>query len=115
MSVNWDKKQLNAARELYGSIVDIKFPEIPPESGLPEIKNLVTKYTGLIDGYFSSVTEVSNAVHLMGEFTFTYNLVEELRKKNITVIASTTKRNIVKENNGSKISQFQFVRFRNYY
>ncbi|MGQ9799960.1 MAG: hypothetical protein ACUVRG_11875, partial [Ignavibacterium sp.] len=54
-----------------------------------------------------------NAVHLMGEFTFVYNLVNLLKKKNIKVIVSTTDR-IVEESDGKKIVIFQFVRFREY-
>ncbi|MGQ9848195.1 MAG: hypothetical protein ACUVQP_11950, partial [Bacteroidales bacterium] len=54
-----------------------------------------------------------NAVHLMGEFTFVYNLVNLLKKKNIKVIVSTTDR-IVEESDGKKIVTFQFVRFREY-
>lgn len=49
----------------------------------------------------------------MGEMNFTYALVSKLKAHNIRCVASTTKRETVEEN-GVKISKFNFVRFREY-
>ena len=53
------------------------------------------------------------AVHIMGEMNFTYALVNKLKANGIKCVASTTKRETVEEN-GVKISKFNFVRFREY-
>ena len=51
---------------------------------------------------------------------FTYNVVDLaklfLKKelKNIICIASTTKRNVIEKEDGTKISIFEFVQFREY-
>ena len=52
-------------------------------------------------------------VHIMGEMTFTFAMVNALHKKGITCIASTTER-ISSEENGVKTSEFKFVQFRKY-
>jgi hypothetical protein len=53
------------------------------------------------------------AVHLMGEMTFTFRLVTMLQAAGIPCIASTTHRT-VEERDGKKIVQFEFVQFRPY-
>jgi len=55
----------------------------------------------------------NNAVHIQGEFTFVFALVSLLLNHNIKCIASTTSRNVIEEN-GKKITEFQFVKFREY-
>jgi hypothetical protein len=54
-----------------------------------------------------------DAVHIMGEMTFTFALVNLLKEVGIKCIASTTKRN-VEEIDGKHVSTFQFVQFREY-
>jgi len=49
----------------------------------------------------------------MGELTFTFNVVKNLAVRKIKCVASTTERN-VKEIDGKKITEFKFVRFREY-
>lgn len=50
----------------------------------------------------------------MGEMTFTYALVKRLKEAGIRCVASTTKRICTENADGSRTSQFNFVRFRDY-
>ena len=55
-----------------------------------------------------------NAVHLMGEQTFCFALLNYVGVDKIPFYASTTERNVIELENGSKQSVFKFVRFRRY-
>lgn len=112
-SKNWSLKQTEAAFESYGKIVDIEFPKINPNADDNEIERLSEKYLHLCVDKLKSVNGDNNAVHVMGELTFTFALVAKLLKRNIVCVASTTERNSF-ENGGKKISEFKFVRFREY-
>ncbi|HRW21917.1 MAG TPA: CRISPR-associated protein [Bacteroidales bacterium] len=111
---NWDKKQTEAAQTAYGSIIDLRFPQIDPEWDIEQIINIAVKYFKKIDIELKKSTENNNAVHLMGELTFCFCLASLLQKNEITCIASTTKRNVT-ENVGVKTSVFEFVKFRKYF
>lgn len=112
-SANWTAKQFNAAVKKYSEIIDLPFPHISPHSTKSQVikkaKSYSTKCVKLIDNSSSK----PNALHIMGELTFTFYLVNILKSKKIKCIASTTKR-LVEEVNQSKTSYFQFIRFREY-
>ena len=105
----WDEKQLNAAMQLSGDgrIIDISFPDIDPEWDESKIDELAKEYCQKVLSFDVDV------VHLMGEFTFVYRLINLLKQKNIKIVASTTKRESV-EKDGVKTSIFKFVKFREY-
>ena len=104
----WTEEQQKLAEELYGEIVDIPFPNVPPEASEENIAQLADEYLNKI------LPLKPEAVHIQGEFTFTYRMVKILTEKNIKCIASTTNR-IMKENaDGSRTYNFEFVRFREY-
>ena len=113
-SANWSSEQLDAAR-VYGSIIDMPFPNIAPAGDGEYIQSLCEEYLRKIDGTCKDVAcNVSTiAVHIMGEMTFTFAMVKALQGKGTTCIASTTER-VTKEENGVKTSEFRFVSFRNY-
>lgn len=104
-SSNWTEEQLAAAG---GRVVDMPFPQIKPDGDEEYIANLA-------DEYYEKIlnTEGVTTVHLMGEMNFTFALVAKLKAHGIRCVASTTQRETVEEN-GLKISKFQFVRFREY-
>jgi hypothetical protein len=114
-SSKWSKEQIEAAENTYGSIVDLEFPVIFPFSDLTEVEQIVEKYFFKIKNILIQSKDENNTVHLMGEFTFTHNLLEILKKNNINAVASTTSREVCEDKNGTKISKFNFIRFRNYY
>ena len=55
-----------------------------------------------------------NAVHVMGEMTFVYQFVQKISEQGVECLAATSRRIVVEENNGTKVSRFEFVRFRAY-
>lgn len=110
----WQENQISTAKTKYGEIVDIAFPLIPPEEGLEFIHNIANEYLEKIEEKIKKTSDYENAVHIMGELTFTYVLVNKLREKGIKAIASTTRRDVVETAEG-KLSKFSFVRFREYF
>lgn len=107
-SEKWAEKQRKAAKSVYGSILDMPFPQVPPESSMDEVNKMVNDYTNKIMEYQPV------AVHIMGELTFTFSLVDQLMNRGISCIASTTQRNVEEEEDGVRKVRFEFVRFREY-
>lgn len=70
------------------------------------VKECVETVLGLMEG--------DTVVHVMGEMTFTHNLVNALKERGLTCLASTTERNTIMTPDGKKISEFKFVQFREY-
>ena len=122
-SAQWPEKQKNRANQQFGEIADLPFPVIDPEIDENKIVNLAHKYAEKCLQQFNIPVkqqfnipvkqQLRNAVHIMGELTFCFALVNILQKKGIKCIASTTKRNVV-QNGLTKTSGFSFVRFREY-
>ena len=108
-SEKWSEEQLEAAN-CYGKIVDLSFPIIEPTFSKTDIMFLVKESTDVIKG----IKDDDTVVHVMGEMTFTYNLVNALKELGITCLASTTERNTIMTADGKKISEFKFVQFREY-
>jgi len=104
-SASWSPAQLAAAG---GNVVDLVFPQVAPDGDEAYIESLANEYLDKI----LKMNDIK-AVHIMGEMNFTYSLVSKLKAHNIRCVASTTKRETVEEN-GVKISKFNFVRFREY-
>lgn len=106
----WREEQLKAA-QLYGEIIDIPFPAISPSSSDDEIKDLADRYVEQIMSY-EKIGKIS--VHIMGEMTFSYMVISQLKGMGIECLASTSDRNAEEIDDGRKISDFHFVRFRSY-
>lgn len=106
----WEEVQLNEAKK-YGEIIDIPFPVIDPKLNISEIKNLAKEYVDKIV-HLDAKTKV---VHIMGEMTFTFCVVNMLQKLGIQCVASTTRRDTIIAEDGSKISKFHFEQFRPYF
>ncbi len=106
-SAAWSEAQQQAAIDQYGAIEDLPFPRIDPQSTEEEIEQLA-------DDYLRQILERRPAaVHLMGEMTFTFTLINKLKDHNIPCLASTSERQVT-EKDGQKIVRFQFVQFRPY-
>ncbi len=110
----WQPEQYNIAIELYGEIEDIPFPAINPKIDGEEVLILATEYFQKINEVLENNSHQNNAVHLMGELTFSFSLLKLLQRDNIKVIASTTARDVKVDETGNKVSIFKFVRFRSY-
>jgi hypothetical protein len=106
-SIQWPEKQYNHALELYQKVVDLPFPQISPDLDSASLDMLVEEYELKIRHTAPSV------VHIMGEMTFTFRLVQKLKSIGIPCIASTTAR-ITEQIGEVKTSKFEFVQFREY-
>lgn len=110
----WGSEQKEYAISIYGKVMDLPFPTISPYASLEEIKKTAEQTFLTIKHFFSDSNDSKNAVHVMGEFTFVYSLLKLLESERIEAVASTTTRSAV-EREGKKISEFKFVKFRNYF
>ena len=105
----WEETQKKAASE-YGEASDLPFPSILPDASEEEINALADEY---LERIVSMAPKDRITVHIMGEMTFTFAMVERLKSMGIRCVASTTER-VVEEHEGLKTSVFSFVRFRDY-
>lgn len=106
-SAGWPENQRDLALAMYQEIVDLSFPVISPSSTETDITQLVLDYLNLIQALHPT------AVHVMGEMTFSFQLIYRLLALGIPCVASTTQR-ITSQVGDTKISKFEFVRFRAY-
>lgn len=115
-SSKWDVKQINAALEMSnnGPIIDVPFPSIDPEIKSSDVIDLAEEYFTNVINLINEYEADYAVFHIMGEMTFTYNLVKILKDNGYFCYASTTKRNVVEKEDGTKISIFEFVQFREY-
>lgn len=109
-SSSWEQKQWEAAAH-YGEIVDMPFPQVSPECSQQEIEQLAEQCVNEIVG---QGCDADITVHVMGEMTLTYAIVSRLKSRGIRCVASTTERNVAMNDDGTKMSEFTFVKFREY-
>ena len=107
----WSEAQLNAARQQFGEIQDLPFPQIAPDATEQNIQELAEQY-------FKNIKNIGTpqqvTVHVMGELTFCFALVQLLKQNGYTCVASTTQRLVQQVDNNTKQATFQFVKFRKY-
>jgi len=106
----WSERQQQAA-SAYGEVVDIPFPEIPEDIDEDGIEQMANKY---IDSIILQSSNRPCNIHIMGEMTFTYAMVNRLKSLGYTCIASTSKRIVEDRPDGTKNVRFEFCRFREY-
>lgn len=107
----WPDEQLQAAQQQYDTIQDLPFPQVSPEATPNDIEQLAEQYLLKIQTIGSPEQVV---VHLMGELNLTVALVSLLKANGYTCVASTTERVVKELGNNQKLSEFQFVQFREY-
>lgn len=110
-SGNWDEKQIKEA-SVYGEIVDVPFPKVPPTVSKEEI-------LALAESYVSKITQYAPAAVLcQGEFCLAYQVIRLLMEQNIKVLAACSDRETIewKREDGSMQKEvvFRFVQFREY-
>jgi hypothetical protein len=110
----WSEQQVNYANKLYGEITNLNFPKIPPDADEANILKLADQYMLKCKKLISRSSDNKNAVHLMGEMTFSFALVSLLLKNNILCVASTTNRSTTDNGDLTKTTFFNFVKFRKY-
>lgn len=105
----WSEEQLKAARH-YGEVFDLPFPQVDPMATSQEIQRLEEDCVCRI---LAAGAGHPFTVHVMGELTLVYHVVTALKQRGIPCVASTTDRDST-EYDGLKLSEFNFVRFREY-
>lgn len=111
-SDSWDLNQLNSAHQLGGEIIDIPFPNVDPMATSDKIKEIATNLTdSLIKNFSPNDVPV---IHIMGEMTLTFYAITLLKKKGYKCLASTTRREVTENPDGSKNVYFKFIQFREY-
>ncbi len=107
----WQEKQKEAAKQ-YGETFDLPFPAIDPTGDELYIESISNKY---LEKIIKLKIENKNiTVHLMGEMTFTFSLIQKLHQQEIRCISSTTQRIVENTKDKKKIITFVFERFRSY-
>jgi len=109
-SSRWGDAQLAAAGK-YGEICDLPFPVVDEQSSEEEVSRLADRYVATI---MSMGSPEELTVHVMGEMTFTFAVVKRLKELGIRCVASTSERRTTYTADGVKMSEFSFVRFREY-
>lgn len=103
----WKKQQQKVAIEKYGQVMDLPFPNIAPSISAPDFEKLLATY------YRKVKAAQPQAVHLMGEPTFTFALVQRLKNAGIPCIASVGERDVEEQGDG-QVVRFSFEGFRAY-
>jgi hypothetical protein len=109
----WDAPQKQAA-QAFGECVDLPFPAVDPAGDEQYVLQLAEQYRSRVHQLAAQSKSEAVTVHLMGEMTFTYALLQMLQVDGIPCIASTSERMSVDLGNSQKETRFIFVRFRNY-
>lgn len=114
-SDKWDEMQKQTALSQFGSIVDLQFPQVDPQANESGIRELANQYVQRIKEMLTlQENKFPVAVHIMGEMTFLFCVINLLKNNEIQCLASTTQRKAIVDDKGVKTSVFEFVRFRNY-
>ena len=124
LATKWDKKQVDAAYNLFPKIftdvqiIDIPFPNIDPYWTTVNLKDQAEQF-------YIACTSTNNIwnltkpdltiFHVMGEMGFTYNLIECIKAyQTKEIYHSTTERIVSVDSQGNKVVTFNFVQFRRY-
>lgn len=111
LSSSWGDKQREAA-EAYGTIEDIGFPHVPADADEGSIDDTAKKIAKKIFDTYDDTVDIT--VHVMGEMTLTYALVNILKTCGVRCVASCSDRKVEERSDGSKVSYFEFAGFRKY-
>lgn len=110
-SANWSAEQTEAAVQQFGNIVDLPFPQIEPQATKDDIHRMAQDYLNRV--HQKGAPDIT-AIHIMGEMTLTFALVQMLKDAGYRCYASTTVREVYESEPGKKTVIFQFVSFREY-
>ena len=113
-STRWNEKQMNAATTQYQSVSDLAFPNVPPAADEKTIQKMAKQLVRQIKEMQITASHEPFAVHIMGEMTLIFRVIKLLKRAKIKCVASTTERNTIENEDGSKTFLFNFVQFREY-
>lgn len=106
----WPENQHSQAIKQFKLILDEPFPYIDPTANTSQLQTLAnSEFQRIHNKYKHS----NYAMHIMGEHTYIFLIIQLFLHHNIPCFASTTHR-ITTQQNNIKQSQFQFIQFRPY-
>lgn len=107
----WSEEQKKAALQ-WGRIEEIPFPTVPSGASAQEIRTLAKRLVEEIS------LKMPEAVMCQGEFTLSYAVIRELKRRGLVVLAACTQRKtvetVLEDGKTEKRSVFQFQGFREY-
>lgn len=107
----WGEEQKDAIDEKWA--IDMPFPNIPSDK--ERIFGIVLEFKDKIIALANALEADHVTCHVMGDMVFTFKLVTELKKYSyIDCVESTTSRDVVYNEDGTKTSKFTFGIFRQY-
>lgn len=106
----WTYEQHSAANK-WGKVEDLPFPNVPPFATKEEVEKIAEEN---FDKIRKKTVAHEVVVHVMGELTYTFYIVNRLKSFGISCVASTTERSASIKEDGAKTSTFQFIAFREY-
>jgi hypothetical protein len=113
-STKWGDKQRQTATKNYGNIQDMPFPNVPPAATSEAIKVLANGYVTQVRALAKAEKNQPFAVHIMGEMTLIFKIITLLKRSKIVCVASTSERNAIENEDGTKTILFEFIQFRTY-
>lgn len=111
----WSPEQQTTAAKSFGKVVDLPFPPVDASASISEVAELARESIGQIISLIKLSGEEKATVHISGEYTLVYQVVNMLRKMGVPAVVSTSHRKVKINPDGSKTMYFDFVRFREYY
>ena len=107
----WQQTQIDAANRLYGGVIDIPFPDVDPIAPLPAVESLADSCMRNL----MPLIQDNDVVHIMGEMTLTYILVNRLKQSGIKCVASCSERACYPLGDNEIAKTFIFKQFRSYF
>lgn len=102
--------------QLYGwdKIVDLPFPDVPPEldTNDEKLRKLIIDGLDKILQIQRENPEDSIYIMLQGEFSYCYLLFQRLKEYGFKIAIPTTKRLVTENPDGSRTYRFEFIRWR---
>lgn len=109
-SAGWPAAQREAAVARFGAVADLPHPSVDPAAGTADITALARQTLQAVLDHPGQ----PHAVHVMGEQSFCYALIQLLQAHGLPVFCSTTRRIAETLDNGDIRRGFTFVQFREY-
>lgn len=112
-SEKWSEQQ----KANWDEIIDIPFPQIPPEATLDKVINMARS---MFDSIFNKIDNPRDyAFHVTGEFSFVFNFVSLLKEHNLRAVIACTQREVqektMEDGTTQKVSVFKFIQWRDMY
>ncbi len=108
-SSRWGETQKAAAG---AAIVDVPFPQVPPEMGEEEVKTMAAATVDAI----SPAPQEGDMAMVSGEFIATVEIVREMQRRGVKCVVATTRRETVEtvspDGKAVKTATFTFVKWR---